>query len=221
MAADRIPRLARMRSMFAFVALGAASLVWALVSLVAVVQSGFMLGLASLAVWIYAARRIWRGLKRMESAIPAALPLSLVLVPVAIVLLQWALRDPAVEFSRNRAIQNSAPLITAIEQYYATHGQYPASLLAVWPDYSPGVIGIKEYRYEPHGAAYNLVFEQFTYRLGTREFVVYNPLDEHIMTSHAMDLLRLTPEQLTLERTRGHYARNDAAYPHWKYFWFD
>jgi hypothetical protein len=41
------------------------------------------------------------------------------------------------------------------------------------------------------------------------------------MTSHAMDLLELTPEQLALERTRGHYAVHDAPQPHWRYFWFD
>jgi hypothetical protein len=57
------------------------------------------------------------------------------------------------------------------------------------PDYWPGVTGISGYHYEPNGDAYNLLFEQFTYRLGTREFVMYNPRDEHVMTSHAMDLL--------------------------------
>ena len=94
-------------------------------------------------------------------------------------------------------------------------------LLAVWPDYSPGVVGIKEYRYEPHRDAYNLVFEQFTNRLGTREIVMYNPRDEHVMTSHAVDLLRLTPEQLALEQTRGHYTRHNMSHPGWKYFLFD
>ena len=34
-------------------------------------------------------------------------------------------------------------------------------------------------------------------------------------------LLPLTPEELALDRTRGHYAVHDAPHPHWKYFWFD
>jgi hypothetical protein len=41
------------------------------------------------------------------------------------------------------------------------------------------------------------------------------------VTVHLQDLLELTPEQLALERTRGHYAVHDAGPAHWKYFWFD
>jgi hypothetical protein len=218
---DRIPRLAGGRSAVSLVALGLVALVWALASLVGAMQSGFTLGFASLIAGVFAIRRIWPRLKRTKRPVPLAIPLSLVLAPTVVVLIQIMLRGPAVEFSRNRAIRNSQPLITALDRYHVTHGHYPASLLAVWPDYAPGVIGIKEYRYEPHGDAYNLVFEQFTYEIGTREFVVYNPLGEHVMTSHAMDLLRLTPELLALERARGHYAVHDAPYPHWRYFWFD
>lgn len=217
--ASRSQRLARMQYLFAVLALIGASLVWALASLIASMQSGFVLGLAVLAL-IYGARNIWSRLKRTGGTAPA-LALYVIAVPAAVALLQLVLVGPAVEFSRNRAIQNSAPLIAAIEQYYTTHGRYPISLFAVWPDYAPGVVGIKEYHYEPHGGAYNLLFEQFTYRLGTREFVMYNPRDEHVMTSHAVNLLRLTPEQLAQEQTRGHYARHNASHPGWKYFWFD
>jgi hypothetical protein len=91
----------------------------------------------------------------------------------------------------------------------------------LWRDYSPSVIGIKEYHYESSGDAYNLLFEQFTFRLGTRENCYVQPAWPAGMTSHAMDLLRLTPEQLEVERRRGHYAVHDARHPHWKYFWFD
>jgi hypothetical protein len=138
-----------------------------------------------------------------------------------VALLQWVFVERAIESSRNRAILNSAPVISAIENYRARNGKYPASLLAEWPDFKPDVVGIREYRYEPHGEAYNLVFEQFNYRFGTREFVVYNPRDEHVMTAHASDILELTPEQLVVERTRGHHARHDLPQPHWKIFWFD
>jgi hypothetical protein len=137
------------------------------------------------------------------------------------VLLQRAVAEPATEFSRDRAIRSSAQLIADIEQYRASHGRYPTSLLSVWEDYLPGLIGIKEYHDEPRGDAYNLFFEQLSFRFGTREFVMYSPRDEHALTSHKMDLLQLTPEALVVEQSRGHYALHDAPQPHWKYFWFD
>ena len=145
----------------------------------------------------------------------------MVVVPIAVLLLQLVMAGPATEFSRSRAIRNSAWLIADIEQYRAEHGRYPASLLSVWEDYLPGLIGIKEYHYEASGEAYNLFFEHSNFRFGTREFVMYNPRDEQAMTSHKMDLLQLTPEELVLDRSRGHYAVHDAPHPHWKYFWFD
>ncbi|MGQ0736354.1 MAG: hypothetical protein ACT4QD_22205 [Acidobacteriota bacterium] len=223
-AAERSQRLARKRYAFAFLALIASAFVWAVVCLAAVLESGFALGFAALALWGYAARRAWPRLKSLKGArreVPNMLPYSLLVVPVAVALLQLGVLGPAVDFSRNRAIRNSAPLIAAIEQYRTAHGTYPLSLLAEWPDYSPAVIGIPQYHYEPNGKAYNVFFEQFTSRLGTREFVMYNPRDEHVMTAHAGDRLQLTPEQLQQEWSRSYYALNATPHPHWKYFWFD
>ena len=151
----------------------------------------------------------------------SVLPFYLIAVPVVVALMQFMFVERAIEYSRNRAINNSAPLIAAIEEYRTRNGHYPASLLAEWPDYLPRVIGISQYHYQPHGDAYNLVFEQFNYRVGTREFVVYNPRDEQVMTAHARDILEFTPSQLALERTRGHYAQHDLPQPHWKSFLFD
>lgn len=73
------------------------------------------------------------------------------------------------------------------------------------------MIGIKQYQYEPHGEAYNLFFEQFTFRFGTQEIVMYNKLDEHFFGSHVMDILIWTPEELRARRT--YYAIHDAAIP--------
>jgi hypothetical protein len=70
-------------------------------------------------------------------------------------------------------------------------------------------------------AAYNLLFEQPALHFGTREFVVYNPLDQQTVTSHRLDRLQLTPSELVLEHTRGHNEVHDAGDLHWKYFWFD
>lgn len=219
-AADRSDRFAQRRYVFSWAALIVSALVWAAVCLVAVIQSGFVLGVVALVLSVYFALKGWPGLRRVSGR-PSALPFYLVAVPVTVVVVQFALLERAVTFSRNRAIVNSAPLIEAIEQYRTANGQYPKSLLTVVNDYKPSVIGIREYQYEPHGEGYNLFFEQFTYRFGTQEFVMYNPRDEHVMTVHSIDLLQLTPSQLALDRARGHYAVHDASQPHWKYFWFD
>ena len=212
MAAERVQRLARWRfalRLLAFVMLAA---VWAAVILVATVQGGFTLGIVSLACGVFVARKAWSS---------SSVPTYLVVVPLVVALVQLTLVDRAVAFSRQRAIRNSAPLIAAIERHRVTNGRYPESLLSVNPDIWPDVIGIAKYHYEASGDAYNLFFEQFTYRLGTREFVMYNPQDKHVMTSHALDILELTPDQLALDRRRGHYALHDGPSPHWKYYWFD
>jgi hypothetical protein len=221
MASGYWSRLAAKQNVFAIAALIGWSVVWAIVSLGALV-SGLSLGLVAFAVWAYVISRVWPRMRRLARATPrptGAIPLYMLIVPVAVALLQLVLAGPAADFGRSRAIRNSARLIADIEQYRAAHGRYPASLLSVWEDYSPAVIGIDEYHYEPSGDAYNLFFELFTFQLGTREFVMYNPRDQQVMTSHKMDLLRLTPEELGPRR--GYYAVHDATHPHWKYFWFD
>jgi hypothetical protein len=63
-----------------------------------------------------------------------------------------------------------------------------------------------------------LLSTPFALHFGTREFVMYNPRDLQAMTSHKVDLLQLTPQELALEQSRGHYAVHDAPQPHWKYF---
>lgn len=205
----------------AIAALIVSSLVWAAVSLAAFALGSQSLALICLAPGVYAVVRITRRLRRVKTApsLSPAWALYLLVVPVAVFLLQRAVLEPAVEFSRNRAMSNSVELIADIEQYRAARGHYPPSLLSVHKDYSPGVIGIERFRYEPSGQAFNVLFEQPAAPLGTQEFVVYNPRGEQTATSHAMDLLQFTPE--LLERTRGYYAVHDVPHTHWKYFWFD
>lgn len=58
----------------------------------------------------------------------------------------------------------------------------------IWPDYKPSVIRIAQFHYAPTASAYNIFFELPVFLVqaaGTREIVMYNPLDEHIMLSHA------------------------------------
>ena len=191
------------------------AIVWAVLSLAAVIFSGLSLALAMLVLGVYLFFKI-KSWTKAETVTPA---LYLLAVPISVFLLQQALVGPAIEFSRNRAIRSAGTLIAEIEQYRAARGHYPASLLAVWADYKPTVIGIEKYHYEPSGQAYNLLFEQVAGSLAAREFVVYNPRDEQVVTSHAMDLLQYTPERL--DRARGYFAVHSTAYAHWKYFWFD
>ncbi|MGH7717907.1 MAG: hypothetical protein ACREON_03560 [Gemmatimonadaceae bacterium] len=217
----------RKRHVFAIVALVASSTVWFIVSLGAMFES-VALGVAALGLATYVTLRLWPRVSAMRSE-PAEgragavsmLPLYLILVPAAVAIIRIALADPAAEFSRSRAIRNAAALIADLEQHRVANGRYPRSLVSVHPDYLPGVIGITQYRYEPSGDAYNVLFEQLSLRIGIKEIVMYNPRGEQAISSHALDVLQLSPEQLALDRTRGHNAVHDAPRPNWKFFWFD
>lgn len=207
--------------LFAIIALIALWLVWLSVSLAALMSSVF-LGVTLLVLGTYITRRampLVRDLKGDMSRRTPALPIYMTVVPIAVAILLWALVPWATDLSRSRAIRNAEPLIAAIDRYRDLNGRYPTSLLAVHMDHSPSLIGIDQYRYEPSGDAYNVVFEQLNNRLGTREFVVYNPRDQHVMTSHALDLLEFTGEDLA--RQRGYYAVEDGPNPRWKSFLFD
>jgi hypothetical protein len=212
---------ARRRDPVGISVLVVSAIVGLLVALTAFVLSGLTLGIVAVGLWGYL---VAKGASRLRRAPPGprlsrATALSLVIVPIAVAALQFSLARPVAEWSRNRAIRNSAPLIADIEAYHRTHGRYPSSLLALWPDYLPDVIGVEQYHYEPSGDVYNVIFEHPSLTFGTREVVVYNPRDEHTMTSHAMDLLEYTGE--ALEVRRGHYAVHPAGVPGWKYFLFD
>lgn len=217
-------RLASKQYGIAIAALIASTIVWLLSSLGALVASGALLGAAVVVLWIYIVIRVCPRLRRLKTAPPpgpSPVAFYLLIVPAAVALLQMALVAPAIEFSRNRAIQNAAPLIAEIEQHRAANGRYPSSLLSVNADIHPDIIGIDKYHYEPSGEAYNVMFEQPALHFGTREFVVYNPLDQQTVTSHKLDRLQLTPSELVLEHSRGHNAVHNAGHPHWKYYWFD
>ena len=198
------------------------SMVAGLLALAAFALSGWTLAVVIGTLLVYVVLACRRRLSTIGAASARAsiVPgLYMVIVPLAVCGLQQVMVPRAVEFSRDRAIRHAAPLIVSIERYRASRGRYPVSLLSVWRDYPVSVVGIDRYQYEPHGEAYNLVFEQPALAFGTREFVVYNPRNEQVATSHLMDLLEFSPERL--ERARGYYAVHPARHLHWKYFWFD
>ncbi len=207
---------------FAIASVVALSIIAVVASIGAVASIGFSFAIIALALWAYGVLRTMPRLKLLKNAEVSGfnpMPLYLVFIPIVVFLFQFTLVGSATEFSRNYTIAKSAELIRDIEEYRNANGHYPKSLLAEWHDYEPSVIGIKQYYYEPNGDAYNLFFEQFTYRLGTREFVMYNKLDEHVMIAHDSDILWWTPEEL--RDRRGWYAVHDTSSPQWKYFWFD
>ncbi len=213
---------------FAIAALGASLVVAAAVALAASTQTGLSLGLGVLLLWAFVIRRFMPAVTRLKKDVAGGFnptPLYLLFVPSVLVAAQLTLLKPAVEFSRNRAIMGSADFINAIQAYHDRYGHYPLSLASSLSDYDPPIIGVERYHYERSGRAYNVFFEQFTLPIGTREFVMYNPLDEQAFMVHDQDLLEATQEQLDAERGfHAVYRAHDVlppAPPHWKYFRFD
>ena len=141
---------------FALASVVVSSIVAIAVSLGAFMSISLSFGFLTLALWFYIVSRLTPRLKLLKKAEaenfnPA--PLYLVFVPSVVLIFQITLAAPATEFSRNYAIAQSAELINDIEQYHAVHGRYPSSLLALWKDYHPSVVGIEQLRYGPHGDA--------------------------------------------------------------------
>lgn len=203
-----------------------AALVLGSAAAVSVALVGGVLGVGALALWAFPlARRLARaGAARSGAAAerinPA--PLYLVALPLVALLTQTLAAAPATAFSRDRAIANSAVLIRAIEEYRTEFGEYPPSLSAVHRDFSPSVTGIEAYRYDRNGTAYNLFFEQPRFLFddpGTREFLMYNPLDGHLLPAHDGDILDWPPERL--RNRQGWYSERETGTPHWRSYLFD
>lgn len=146
-------------------------------------------------------------------------PIYLVIIPVAVALVRLIFIPIAVEFSRYYAIKRSEPLITTIESYYEKNGSYPISLHALHGDILPGMVGIERYHYEPSGESYNLFFKQFSDDLAADEIIMYNKSDQHALSSHLLDILEYSGEQLALRR--GDRRKDQLSTPHWVSIKFD
>jgi hypothetical protein len=188
---------------FAAVAILAPSLVAAVVALGAVTQNVSPLGAYVLILWAVMA---WRGLRRLWRSRAGTIsgfnlmPLYLILIPAILTVVRLAFIEKAVEFSSNRTFAGSAEFINAIEAYRDRHGSYPVSLASSVSDYNPPIIGVERFHYEPSGRAYNVSFEQFTFPIGMREYVMYNLLDEHSLMVDDQDLLEDTPDEIDAVR---------------------
>jgi hypothetical protein len=146
----------------------------------------------------------------------------LVAVPVCAMATLMAMATPVTDSSRAHAIAQSQPMIADLADYYVRNQRYPVSLQAMYHDYPVGVVGVARYYYVPSATAYNLMYEQPRFLLddiGTREWVVYNPRDEHRVYSHDSWVLLLSATQLS--QSQGWYANEPTAYAHWRVFLFD
>lgn len=179
-------------------------------------------GAAILAVGVTRLVHLWRAVSAAQARpapLPRAVPVGLIVIPLMTTAAILALLEPLATWSRDQAMRNAAEFITAVERFRARTGAYPVALNSLWPDYHPGIIGIDRYRYEPSGDAYNLYFEHPATSLGAREIVMYNPKGEQDFSSHVLDLLEFSPEQI--RRARGHFASERLPAPGWKRFRFD
>lgn len=213
------------RFIFVNLSLFAGIFVMLILSLFAMLGAGYIFGIMITAAWVYVVICLKAKLKNLKPEDLNHLdivPLYLIALPVLIFVIQLVLLKPVKHWSRNKVITNAKTFISHIEDYHKRYGRYPLTLQAMYKDYYTQVVGIEKYHYLPNGDSYNLSFEQPRFildNIGTREWVVYNPRDEHRVYSHTSWFLLLSPEEL--EQSQGWYASGETGHAHWKYFLFD
>lgn len=197
----------------------AVALLLVLVASLAVGYSPALLAALAILCGVAARRRIRAVSYALRSEVAAW---YLVALPITVLAAQLVLETSVTNRSRRLAMSNARTLVLDLEDYRARHGRYPLSLAAIYGDYDPGVIGIARYHYAAREDGYDLYFEQPLFLLddvGAREFVVYNPREDHRMISHAGWILDLGPE--AVRANQGWYRAADAGLPRWRAFRFD
>ncbi|HOZ96937.1 MAG TPA: hypothetical protein PLS07_07505 [Niabella sp.] len=180
---------------FAIAAMVVSTIILLIISLFAILSVGKAFGLLTILLWTFILTLVIPKVKQLKGQASkkfVLLPFYLICLPISTLLLQLTLAKPLTQLSRNRAIENAYQFIRHIDEYHTQSGQYPLTLQAQNKDYYPDVVGVEKYLYAPHGKGYNLSFEQPRFLLdhfGTREWVVYNPLDENSVYSHTAWLL--------------------------------
>jgi hypothetical protein len=204
------------------IAVGAAALVACAAAVAAAASGSLAAAVLVLAASALRLAHLWRRVGAAQASragLPRLVPIGLIVVPLISAGARLTVVEAAAAWSRDRAIANSTALVSDIERYRARTGAYPAAISSVWPDYHPGIVGVERYRYEPSGPTYNLYFEHPATDIAAREIVMYNPLGEQDISSHAFDLLRLSPEEIA--RQRGYFAVYDLPQANWRRFLFD
>jgi hypothetical protein len=152
----------------------------------------------------------------------AFVPIYLIVLPVSILTVQLLIAKPITDLSRDRTISNAKDYIRDIENFYSRNGYYPKTLQAMYKDYYPNTVGVEKFHYLPFENSYNLSFEQprfFLDIIGTKEWVVYNPKDEHRVYSHTSWFLLLSPQESEIRQ--GWYSFAYTKHKDWKSFYFD
>jgi energy-converting hydrogenase Eha subunit A len=160
--------------------------------------------------------------KPTEMEIMTFFPIYLIVLPLSILTIQLLIAKPITDWSRDRTISNAKVYIRDIENFYTRNGYYPKTLQAMYKDYYPNTVGVEKFHYLPFGNSYNLSFEQprfFLDKIGTKEWVVYNPKDAHRVYSHTSWFLLLSPQESEIRQ--GWYSYADTKHKHWKTFYFD
>lgn len=161
-------------------------------------------------------------MKSLKRETIAFVPIYLIVLPLTILVIQFLIAAPVTDWSRNRTIFNATEYIRDVENFKTKNGYYPKTLQAMYKDYYPNTVSVEKFHYLPFGDSYNISFEQprfFFDIIGTKEWVVYNPKDEHRVYSHTSWFLLLSPEES--QRSQGWYSSVDNKNKHWKSFLFD
>ncbi len=192
--------------------MGALCLVGILVVGVALLQGGGTLGALVLIVLLAGAGGLRRLPPRPQGAILILLPTALALIQIAAL--------PSLEVAARRGAMDAAQaLITDVEAYARTHGEPPESLLAVWPDYATGVVGVAPFRYERRGASWQVTFETPRPIGPTRTIAVYAP--DGRWAAHSHDSHRMSLPDVDQSGGRGWFEDTPGDRPGWRLFHFD
>lgn len=208
---------------FARSSLYLASFLTIVLAFFAYLMAGRLLGIIILIVWTLIFSRLRQIIKESTDKESFSFtPIYLIVIPLFALTVQLLIAKPITAWSRDRTIANADTYIRDIENFKSRNGYYPRTLQAMYKDYDPQTVGVEKFHYLPHGDSYNISFEQPRFLLdiiGTKEWVVYNPKDEHRVYSHTSWFLLLSPEESELRQ--GWYSSADTKYKHWKTFLFD
>lgn len=129
------------------------------------------------------------------------------------------LEEPVSAYGRNFAIHQGGELISAIEDYKNKEGDYPETLQDLKKGFlheipSPGVMGIKNFRYNKTNDDYYLSFSQWVELGIVEEVVLYDKNPEEIARQQYN-------YHLDQHRVRGAFAGFDTRHDHWRYYYCD
>ena len=200
-----------------------ASVLTLIFTFLAYLLAGIVFGVFLFAIFAMIVLRMNKTLnKHIREESFSFVPVSMIAIPLYLLIIQLIIAKPITDQSRERTITNAGEYIQDIESFQSKYGYYPKAIQAMYKDYHPQTIGVEKFHYLPCNHSYNISFEQPRFlldRIGTREWVVYNPKDEQRVYSHTSWFLLLPPEESEIQQ--GWYSSENTGIKHWKSFLFD